>query len=243
MPHTPPVRLGIVRPGHASPSALVATIEARVLQAELTRRLGAVLLDLRTDGAAVGPWQPLAHAAWPAAIDARPDVTGLWGATPLTALLGRTIDPAAAEVRARMLAHLGLIPEAAVALDATRLASLTELHLRPTDLWLVARAAGTVATGDAAVDALVAEPGSPDVAALDAALDAIAATVDPAVVGASVAALTDEVAALRARVAELEADQRRDAVETTARLDVLEQERAVLQERLERAQLDGATVG
>lgn len=240
MHDTSPIRLGIVRPAGASSDATVAEIEARVLAAELGRRLGPVLLDLRTDGPAVGRWQPLTHAAWPTAIDALVDVAGLWSSSlPLTALFARTVEPPAAGVRTRMLAHLGLVPAEPTPLDAARLTELESLSITPTDLWLAARAASAVSTGVAAVDALATPADATGIAELDRTLDAIAAGVTVAG-DRTVQSLLQEVAALRTRVTELEAAAARDARETADRFEELAHERTVLRERLERAELDGA---
>jgi hypothetical protein len=240
MHDTPPIRLGIVRPAGASSDATVAEIEARVLVTELTRRLGPVLLDLRTDGPAIGRWQPLAHAAWPTAIDAVVDVAALWSSTlPVTALFARTVEPAAAEVRARMLLHLGVVAAEPAPLDHARLAMLEELTLTPTDLWLIARAAAGVHTGVADIDALAIPVSAAGVAELDGAFDAVASAVT--VAGErTVQSLQQELSALRSRVAELEAAAARDSRESADRFDALEHERAVLHERLARAALDGA---
>ncbi len=244
---SPPVRIGIVRPAPVASdhrvAGIVAEIEARVLAHELARRLGPVLLDLRIGGDALGRWQPLAHASWPAAIDARVDAGGLWSAsTPLTALFARTVQPAAAEVRARMLAHLGMIPAEPAPLDAARLADLAGLCVRATDLWLLTRAATVVETGVAEIDALATPPTAPGIAQLDATFDALCAAV-PLPSAATMQHMHDEVAALRARVAELEADAQRTAVESAVRIDDLMHERAVLRERLTRAELDGVDGG
>jgi hypothetical protein len=240
MHDTSPIRLGIVRPAGASGDAIVAEIEARVLAAELARRLGAVLLDLRTDGPALGRWQPLANAAWPTAIDALVDVGGLWSSSlPLTALFARTVEPAAADVRSRMLAHLELVPAAPTPLDAARLTELQTLSITPTDLWLAARAASAVSTGVAAVDALAAPADADGIAELDRVLDTLAAGVE---VGGerTVQSLLQELAVLRTRVTDLEAAAARDARESADRFDELAHERTVLRERLVRAELDGA---
>lgn len=240
MHDTPPIRLGIVRPAGASGDAIVAEIDARVLATELARRLGPVLLDLRIEGSALGRWRSLANAAWPAAIDALVDADALWSSTvPLTALFARTVEPAAAEVRLRMLAHLGLVPADPSVLDPTRLAELRTLSVTPTDLWLAARAASAVATGVVEVDALVTPVDAPGIAELDRALDAVTAGVT---VGGdrTLQAVQRERDALRARVAELEAAAARDARESADRFDELAHERTVLRDRLERAELDGA---
>jgi hypothetical protein len=237
---TPPIRLGIVRPAGASSDTIVAEIEARVLATELARRLGPVLLDLRIDGNAIGRWRPLAHAAWPTAIDALVDVGTLWSSTTcLTAQFARTVEPAAAEVRGRMLTHLGLIPDEAAPLDAMRLAGLRALSITPTDLWLVARAATAVTTGVAEIDAITTPAGAPEVAELDLTFDALAAGIT-AGSDRTAQGLQQQLDALRTHVAELEASALRDAREAADRFDELAHERAVLRERLERAELDGA---
>jgi hypothetical protein len=138
-----------------------------------------------------------------------------------------------------MLTHLGLVPADPAPLDATRLTRLRALSITPTDLWLAARAASTVATGVVEIDALASPADATGVADLDRALDAAAAGVT---IGGdrTLQAVQHERDALRARVAELEANAARDAREAADRFDELAHERTVLRERLERAELDGA---
>jgi hypothetical protein len=231
-----PPRLRITRPDR--PREVVAVAEARVLAHELTRRLGPLTLDLRVHGEPVGPWLPVEHAG-PA--DAALDLAALQGhgMPPLTALLARTIDPEAADVRRRMLGHLGLLP--IVELDDTALADAGRLPLRPTDLWLLASSAERVSAGDPSVAAL-AHVDDDAVARLDAAFDAVADRLREA--AAVDEATTDHSARLAARVRELGAalaEARREAdrerVEALQLIEELTAEQRVLRERLERAEL------
>ncbi|NNE13165.1 MAG: hypothetical protein HKN41_13075, partial [Ilumatobacter sp.] len=142
------VVVGLLRPDR--PRRVVAEAEARVIATELERRLGELALDLRVSGEAIGPWRSAATAAWPGDVDVFVDDGALWadGAPALTALFGRTVDDGAAEVRARMLRHLGVVPSTPFVLDRERLEALDAWHVSPTDLWLVAAAADAVETGD-----------------------------------------------------------------------------------------------
>jgi len=230
-----PVRVGVVRPNR--PPRPVAEAEARVIRTELTRRLGVVSCDLRVDGAPVGPWSSRATAAWPADIDLEIDAAILWNdeLPPLTALFGRTVDATAADVRARMLEHLGLggRPLDDAVLDDA-------IPWRPTDLWLLARRDG-VAAGASRELAAFADDGRSS-APLDAAFDAIAASVRA---GLPPDRSDAEVSRLRARVAELEAacaeladDADRREAEAVGLIDELEAEKAILVERELRVAID-----
>lgn len=231
-------RLGVLRPDR--PIEVVARAEARVLQCELERRLGRVALDLRVDGDPIGGWQPIANAAWPTTVDAVVDGTQLWSPDlpPLTALYGRTIEPAAAEVRRRMLWHLGLLSE--TVFDRSALDALAALPLRPTDIWLMVTSAERVELDDPALVALAATPGGPEQATLDDCLDAIAgALTERATAEHERAAGTAEAA--RRRVVELADDLARSEREAAARLDELAAENHALRERVERLEIDART--
>ena len=237
--------IGVLRPGSASP--VVAAAEARVVRCELERRLGPVTLDLRIDGDVVGSWRPIGHAAWPAGVDAQFGPDELWAGDvpPLTALFARTVEPAAATVRAAMLRHLGVVPPEPFVLDDACLERLDPARVRPTDLWLIATAASEVTVGDVAVRALA---GDVDTAALDAAFDRVVASLAeaPAVEAirhrqlAHLAAERDE---LRARLAALAAGVDRDEADANRRLDELERENARWRDRCERAELQRDSVG
>ena len=112
---------------------------------------------------------PREHAAWPADVDAVVDVADLVGpdAPPLTALFARTVAPESAEVRRRMLRHLGFIDGRPF--DHAALAALDDLVPTPTDLWLLVSSAPTVSVADPAIRALAISDAS-QAAALDAAL-------------------------------------------------------------------------
>lgn len=227
------LRLGVERADR--PLEVVATTEARVIEHELTRRLGDVTVDLRIAGARLGPWLPLEHAAWPAEIDHRLDVSGLWadGQPPLATLFARTVHPDAADVRRRMLRHLGVIPRGEFTLDDEFLAGLPDGAPRPLDLWLIAGAASSISAG--AADGF-APHDVDDAVRLDAVFDALVASVDddPA---PTIARLTTERDAAR-RDAEEAADSLvRVQAEIADRVDALRAENDGLRERLERAEL------
>lgn len=230
-----PIAVGVVRP--ARPAGPIAEAEARVIRAELARRLGPVTCDLRVDGPPVGPWSSRATAAWPADIDVEIDPAGLWNddLPPLSALFGRTVDPTAADVRRRMLEHLGIggSPVADEMLDH-------EVPWRPTDLWLLVRHDG-VAEG-ASPDLVALADGPAMASALDAAFDEVATEIRGRLTDDRAAA---EAVRLRARVTELErqlADARSDAdrraAEAARVIDELRSENSVLLEREQRASVD-----
>lgn len=228
------LRLGILRPGRTL--EVVAAAEAAVIRHELTRRLGDVSFDLRIDGDRLGPWLPDAAAAWPGEIDIAVDTSPLWN-EPLTALFGRTVDSRAAEVRQRMLRHLDVIPEASFVLDDARLAELLAVAIRPTDLWLIARAAADIAVDDPAITALAGSSPTERVdLVFDTTANEVAAQAEP-FIGTSIARLT-----LERDDARREADAARDelarvTVEVADRLDALTAETAVLRDRLAKAEL------
>jgi len=232
-------RLGVLRPDR--PLAVIAEAEARVIEHELFRRLGDVTVDLRLDGDPVGRWLPIANAAWPTDVDAVIDPSMIWrdDLPPLTTLFARTVNPSAAAVRRRMLHHLALLPEPPFTLDASRFDELTTLHLRPTDLWIIAAAASSVDVEDPAVRALA---GDDSAERLDQAFDRAVDGLDTD--------RTEAIARLRAERDEarhLAAEQADGAARTSAeladRLDELESENRVLHERLERAELQRSLDG
>lgn len=238
MTHIAPtgLRLGLRRADR--PLAVVAIAEARVLQHELERRLGTIGLDLRLDGDPLGGWQPIANAAWPTDIDAELDAATIWGSTPLTALFARTVEPAAAAVRRRMLTHLGLLP--AGDFDQETLRSLSALPIRPTDLWLMVTAAERVDVDDPAVAAFAAPAGGPEQTALDAMFDRVAA--DAAATDVSFDRVVERARAREAdwqrRATETADELVRSQLEAAERLDELESENRVLRDRVERLQLE-----
>lgn len=237
---TPP-RIGVLR--HDRPSAVVAHAEARVIGHELTRRLGALTLDLRVDGETIGPWRPVEHAAWPGGVDVAIDLDEIVAdvGTPLTALFARTVDPEAADVRRRMLIHLGSLPVGRF--DDAALAAATRIPLRPTDLWLLVTGADHVEVDDQAVRALAGAP-LETLAAVDARFDALAdrlrstASVDDAAT-ARLAALTARVGELERELEAARSDAARERLEAVHRLDELVAEQRRLVDRLDRAELAG----
>ncbi len=226
------VRLGIERPGR--PTEVVATAEARVIHHELSRRLGDVTVDLRVAGDALGPWQPLAHAAWPADIDHRLDESVLWAddLPPMTSLLPRTVDPAAAAVRERMLRHLGVIPDGEFVLDDDFLSGLGIRTLRPTDLWLIARAASSI-DADAARGFM---SGADDDARLDTLFDAVVADIDIDLTP-TIQRLVAERDVARRDAQEAVDEALRVRAETADHLDALNADIDALRDRLDRAEL------
>lgn len=234
------LRLGVVRAPDAAADVTLATIDARVVRAELERRLGPVTLDLRTAGTPAGPWMPIDHAAWPSDVDATIDLADLDGAShELAALFGRTVEPSAADVRRRMLEHLSILPIGDEPLTDDRLDALLPPPARPTDLWLVVRDASSITTTEPAHTLLRTAPTYDVIARLDRWFDAIAADLDRT--ETTIARLRAEVIELRARLADAEDALMRSERLALDRLSVLETERASLRERLERANLDIVT--
>lgn len=233
-----PLRIGVLRAVGASADITVAVTEARVVRVELERRLGPVTLDLRCDESPVGPWLPRAHAAWPADVDATIDLTGLGALAPtLVSLFPRTVDAGAAEVRRRMLDHLGALPSTDEPLTDDLLASLLPAPARPTDLWLVVRSAATLATGDPAHRAL-RDHTDATVTALDHWFDQAVDGLAPDHRAVSIQHLQAEVADLRARLVAATDDLTRVEREALDRITDLETGKQILRERLDRADLD-----
>lgn len=230
-----PIRVGVVRPDR--PALPIAEAEARVIRSELTRRLGTVVCDLRIDGAPLGEWTTRATAAWPADIDVEIDPDSLWGngLPPLTALFGRTVDPTAADVRGRMLEHLGL---GGRPLDDDVLDG--DIPWRPTDLWLLARRDGVAPGASPELASFDADDGTVEM--LDTAFDVLTAAIRAQVPAERA---VNEIARLRARVSELEAEvgdagsdaDRREA-DAVRMIDDLKAENAILVERELRASID-----
>lgn len=233
------LRLGVVRARGASLDPTVASAEARVVQAELERRLGPVSLDLRTEGQPSGPWLPRQLAAWPADIDATVELSGLGDRAPnLVALFSRTVDPTAADVRMRMLEHLDVLPVGDEPLTDARLDALLPPPARPTDLWLVARSASSLATNEPAHDALRLDADDAIVRELDGWFDDAVTNLGGASPDTEVARLRAEITQLRARLATANDDAIRTERLALDRLTDIEAERDSLRERLERAMLD-----
>lgn len=171
---TSAVVLGLLRPAQASRHPIIAETEQRVVQFELDKRLPGCRLVLRQVGESIGPWRSLDGQPWPAddVVDIADDRLWRDGEPPLTALFGRTIDPASADVRSRMLHFLGLLGDHDGTFDDRRLDDLLQLSISPTDLWLAVGRAATVTVSDRAVEAL---RGAPDQQArLDRVFDEIA---------------------------------------------------------------------
>ncbi|MAT07126.1 MAG: hypothetical protein CL424_18995 [Acidimicrobiaceae bacterium] len=234
-----PIRIGVLRSANASPDPVVALAEARVIRHELTRRLGEVSVDLRSRGSAIGPWEPVEHAAWPSDVDAAIDLddgTGDSGLQ-LTTLFGRTLDPRAVEVRRRMLTHLGVLP--IDRLDDDTLARRLPAPRRPTDVWILLRDAEQVEVADEALRALAT-----DVDVDGTASSAVDAWIDRAVDGLgldpapTVARLQRQVDDLTAELAATADAARRAERLATERIDELSAECDALRERLERTRLD-----
>ncbi|MEO6654430.1 MAG: hypothetical protein ABIP17_17460 [Ilumatobacteraceae bacterium] len=229
-------RIGVLRPDRPLP--VIAEAEARVIEQELERRLGDVTVDLRVDGESIGRWLPVANAAWPTDVDLVISTAALWGddVPPLTAAFGRTVEPAAATVRRRMLRHLDLMPEPPFALDAPLLDALVDRRVRPTDLWLVAEAASSIDVDVPAVRALVEPEGA---ARIDRAFDDAVGDLAPPT-DDTLARLVAERDAARSQAREQASEVARTRAELADRLDALEAENDVLRERLDRAALQRA---
>lgn len=229
------VRIGVLRAATASRDPAVASAEARVVRHELERRLGAVSLDLRTEGGPLAPWLPSEHAAWPGDVDATIDLTPVTGPDRprLLSAFARTVDPTAADIRRRMLAHLGLLP--VDTLDDAELDRRLPTPRRPTDLWLLLTAADGTDLSDPHLAALRGDPD--EVAELDAWFDECAAGL-PVDTAQTVTHLTARVRELEAALADAQSDAARSERLALDRLDELHAEHDVLRERLARTALD-----
>jgi hypothetical protein len=231
----PALRIGVLRPSTASPDPVVALAEARVVRHELSRRLGEVNIDFRNDGGIIDPWLPAEHGAWPGDVDATIELSPVTGAEGphLLAVFARTVDPTAADVRRRMLAHLGVLP--IDHLDDDELHRRLPAPRRPTDVWLLARAAEVIDLSDRQLGSLRGD---------DEEAAAIDAWFDQCVAGLSIDT-SPTVARLSARVDELETaltDAQSDAARSERlaldRLEELQSRYDVLRERLTRTELD-----
>ena len=231
------LRLGIERPDR--PSEVVAAAEARVITHELERRLGDVTIDFRVDGNPVGPWAASSAAAWPHDVDAVVDPTLLWGVDlpPMTSAFGRTVDPSAGAVRARMLEHLGILPIERVddsLLDAWGRSG----SIRPTDLWLVLNAADDIDLSDPALTALAENQPAADVdGAFDRVVESVADVLPGDALTERLRRAISERDGARADLADAIDRARRAEHEAASRLDELQAELAVLHERIERIEL------
>ena len=231
-------RFGVLKPERSLD--VVAVAEARVISNELERRLGPITLDLRIVGDPLAGWHSIGQASWPADVDAVIDADLLWqpGLPPLTALFGRTLDSGAAAVRRRMLRHLGLIPDAPFDLDGERLDRLTELPLRPTDLWLIADEARSVTHPDPAIGSFAAQPGGAEQVQLDAAFERVVEALgDIGRRDDTIVRLSAQVEHLTAELSELRSELARSEREAHDRVDQLAAVNTALRERLERAEL------
>ena len=216
-------RIGVVRPAPSHP--VVAEADARVVRHELERRLGPLTLDLRVDGGTTGTWQPLEHVSWPTDVDAIVEADALFGdgVPPLTNLFARTVDPETADVRRRMLVHLGLID--GEPFDDAALAAVDEMVPTPTDLWLIVSSAPFVTVDDRTIRNL-ARPDADEAATIDAAFDALADRLRPqhaiaAGVDRTLARISAERDELLVRVDELARDLARHRAEAAATIDDL----------------------
>ena len=230
-------RIGIVRPDR--PCRAITDAEARVLQAEFDRRLGPTVLDLRVDGADLGRWRSSAHAAWPADVDDVLDVGEIWRADlpPLTTLFSRTVDPIAADVRRRMLVHLGVLPIERV--DDDVIEAALARPIRATDLWLIVTAADHLEVSDRRVAAFRGD--ADEAAELDRWFDQVVAALP---------VLSDDVLVDRLRrseatgraaqrlAAEAAEELLRVQREAADRLDEIQARLAVAEERAERVRID-----
>jgi hypothetical protein len=215
-------------------------IEARVVRAELVRRLGAVIIDFRSADGISGPWLPLEHAAWPSGVDGRIDLGDLGDLTPaLIGLFARTLVPTAVDIRRRMLEHLGILPLGDDPLTADRLARALPPPPRPTDLWLVLRAASAVATDEPAHEWLASGASQSTNEALDSWFDARVAELQAGDVPTTNMRLRAEIAEVTSRLLQAEDDRRRSERSTLTRIDELVAEVESLRERLRRAEIDG----
>jgi len=229
-----PIRVGVRRAGDAHDHVVLATVEARVVRTEVERRLGAVSIDLRTDGPPIGPWHPLDHGAWPGSIDLTIDLAD--APHPLATLFARTIDPAAAAVRRRMLAHLSVLPGAGPISDDA-VAGLLPAPAQPTDVWLVVEAAGALADDDSIYAPLI-DADDDLVAELDQWFDTCASELPAERRDAEIARLLAQVADLTRRLAEADSDARRSERDAAEHIDDLVAELAITRERLTRSTLD-----
>lgn len=213
----------------------MALAEARIVRHELTRRLGEVSIDFRNEGAVFGPWLPAEHGAWPSDVDATVDLTPVTGpeGPRLLSVFARTVDPTAADVRRRMLTHLGVLP--IDLLDDAELRRRLPTPQRPTDVWLLVNAADRTDLSDPHVGALRGD--AQESAAIDAWFDACVAGL-PIDTAPTVARLSARVDELEVALADAQSDAARSERLALERLDELQAEYDVLRERLARTELD-----
>lgn len=130
----------------------LAEIVRRVIATAVTERL-----DVRVADVVIGD-------------EVGPSIDSLLDGVP--ALFGRTVHSRAADVRRRMLDHLGVTPIGR--LDADIVADLERLHLTASDWHLIVASATTIGDIDPDLAAFIADPAEAD-AHLTELVDAIAA--------------------------------------------------------------------
>jgi hypothetical protein len=228
-------RLGVLRPSTASSNPVVASAEARIVRHELTRRLGEVGLDFRNDGGVIASWLPVEHGAWPGDVDATVDLTPVTrpGGPHLLSVFARTVDPTAADVRRRMLVHLGVLP--VELLDDAELQRRLPTPQRPTDVWLLVNAADRTDLTDPHLGSLRGD--LREAAAIDAWFDECVGAV-PLDTAPTIARLSARVDELEVALAGAQSDAARSERLALERLDELETACDVLREQLLRTELD-----
>jgi hypothetical protein len=228
-------RIGVLRPSTASHDPVVALAEARIVRHELTRRLGEVSIDFRNEGAVFAPWLPVEHGAWPSDVDATIDLTPVTGpeGPRLLSVFARTVDPTAADVRRRMLTHLGVLP--VDLLDDAELQRRLPTPQRPTDVWLLVNAADRTDLSDPRVGALRGD--ARESAAIDVWYDECVAGL-PVDITPTVIRLTARIDELEVALADAQSEAARSERLALERLDELQTAYDVLRERLVRTELD-----
>jgi hypothetical protein len=225
----------VLRPSTASHDPVVALAEARIVRHELDRRLGAVSIDLRNEGGVIGPWLPVEHGAWPSDVDATVDLSPVTGpdGPHLLSVFARTVDPTAADVRRRMLTHLGVLP--VDLLDDDELQRRLPVPQRPTDVWLLVHAADRTDLSEPHIAAFHGD--AREAAAIDAWFDEVVAGL-PLEAAPTVTRLTARVDELEVALADAQSDAARSERLALDRLDELQSQCDVLRERLARTELD-----
>jgi hypothetical protein len=233
------LRIGVLRPSTASPDPAVALAEARIVRHELTRRLGEVSIDFRTEGSVVAPWMPAEHSAWPSDVDATLDLSPVAGpdGPHLLSVVARSVDPTAADVRRRTLTPLGVLTLGE--LDDDDLNERLPTPRRPTDIWLLVTAADHTDLSDPHLGSLRGD--AEEAAAIDAwfeeCVHGLAVDTAP-----TVARLSARVAELETALAGAQSDAARSERLALERLDELQTECDLLRERLTRTELDAPTI-
>ncbi len=218
------------------PSSRGARLRGRVLAESLAARVPGSTILLATCRSDVdqlalqpSPWRELAAIA-----AAPPDVAVACGDAEVATLLPRLCDPVAVDVRRRMLSALGVLPSTGSVLDDAALEEIeASFPLTPTDLAIVAAAAGRITATDPLVGSLAtAEPRA--VTAVDAALDDVAAAVIALLPTATarLAAVAAENAALRAQLAAERSEHLAEIQRLLAGLDAANDREQVLRQRI-----------